>query len=184
LINALQITNKTDKLINDSLSKIGLFSDIKSQSEIQLNIDKFDVINYPTEAELDPNTVSEDITNSDLEGIINSGKRKSKNSEYMGFMGLSSKDGILPSLKKGAIENIQEYKDNLIDRFNNIRGTLINEVLRQVREPFEMPPIYPDNVYNPDFRKLSLENFARNLGSDELNILQDLAGGLNNLLKI
>ena len=97
-------------------------------------------------------------------------------------MGEAAKDfasGIGAKLKETAMENVADYGNKLIDRFKEIRGTLINDTLRQVREPFNMPKIYPDNVYNPDFRKLSLENFARGLGSD---ILNDLEGGVTDIL--
>lgn len=80
--------------------------------------------------------------------------------------------GFGATLKQITVDNIQEFTDKLLGRFREIRGLLLNETLRQIREPFNMPKIYPDNVYNPDFRKLSLENFARGLGSDALNFLE------------
>ncbi|MCK9416536.1 hypothetical protein M0Q97_07765 [Candidatus Dojkabacteria bacterium] len=176
--NSFQITNKTDKLINDPLSKIGLFSDIKSNKQIEEQEEQEIFSNFQTESEIDKNLSIDDIE----KNLKTSYKRKN---EYLGYMGLTYKGELLNTLKGIVKENIVDYANDLKDRFNNIRGTLINEALRQVREPFQMPEIYPDNVYNPDFRKLSLENFGRNLGSDILNVLQDEAGDfLNNLLSI
>lgn len=95
----------------------------------------------------------------------------------------SSKKDYVESLKQIALNNIDEAKEKMISRFSQIRGSLINEMLRHVREPFQMPKIYPDNVYNPDFRKLSIENFVRGLGSDILNDLEnDASNQLNQLL--
>jgi len=81
--------------------------------------------------------------------------------------------GVGNSLKQAALDNINDYKDKLIAKYDEIRGSLINDMLRQVREPFNMPRIYPDNVYSTDFRSLSLESFGRGLGSDLLNTALD-----------
>ncbi|NPV12968.1 MAG: hypothetical protein HPY57_14475 [Ignavibacteria bacterium] len=95
----------------------------------------------------------------------------------------SDKKDFLENLKQIAENNIDVAKEKMISRFTQIRGSLINEILRQVRKPFQMPNIYPDNVYNPDFRKLSLENFVRGLGSDILNEGENAARNeLNSLL--
>jgi len=66
-------------------------------------------------------------------------------------------------------ENINDYKDKLISKYNDIRGQLLQELVRHIRKPIKMTKIYPDNVYSTDFRTLSLVAFAQGLGSDLLN---------------
>lgn len=175
--NSFQITNKTDKLVNDPLSKIGLFSDIKNNRQIETQEEQEFFATFDTESEFDKNLTVDDIERN----------LKTLNIRPDAILGnvIPKKGELLDTLKGIVKDNIVDYVEDLKDRFNNIRGTLINEALRQARTPFQMPAIYPDNVYNPDFRKLSLENFGRNLGSDVLNVLQDEAGDfLNNLLSI
>lgn len=93
------------------------------------------------------------------------------------------KKPLTERLKDIAEDNVDKVKEALLSRFRQIRGSLIDEMLRHIREPFQMPRIYPDNVYSPDFRKLSIENFMKGLDSDTLNELEDEAGNqLNSLL--
>ena len=129
------------------------------------------------------NTQTQDVE----DGLINDGRSANN---IMKKPDISFKDkvkeglsdfakGVGNSLKETALENLNDYKDKLIGKYDEIRGTLIKEMLRQVREPFNMPKIYPDNVYSTDFRSLSLESFARGLGSDLLN---DVLGGAGDAL--
>ncbi len=87
--------------------------------------------------------------------------------------------GLGNQLLDSVLDNVDDYVDKLKAKYNDIRGQLLKEMLRQIREPLNMPRIYPDNVYSTDFRTLSLETFARGLGSDLLNdALDAVSGGL------
>jgi hypothetical protein len=87
--------------------------------------------------------------------------------------------GLGNQLLDSVLDNLGDYVDKLKAKYNDIRGQLLKEMLRQIREPLNMPRIYPDNVYSTDFRTLSLETFARGLGSDLLNdALDAVSGGL------
>jgi len=154
---SVMLSNKRDQLVNNNiLSQIGHFDYIKSSETIK-----------------ELNTRDERSQSDNIAAYNPLGNVKTDDPT------------VLDKLQRTASQNLNDAKDDLIDRVNNIRGTLINDILRQVREPFNMPRIYPDNVYNPDFRKLSIENFVRGLGSDTLNILENTArGGANDALRL
>jgi hypothetical protein len=78
--------------------------------------------------------------------------------------------------------NIETGKKQLINKFDEVRGSLIKDVIKEVRGITNLPKIVPENVYSTDFRQLSVKNFARGLGSDLLNdSLNGLSGGLTSL---
>lgn len=65
--------------------------------------------------------------------------------------------------------NVDMYANKIMKKFENIRGELINDMLRQIRKVVNIPPIYPESVYEVDFTKLTLENFTRGLNTDLYN---------------
>jgi hypothetical protein len=81
-------------------------------------------------------------------------------------------NGIGDKLKQTSLKELGAYEDKLIGRYNDIRGKLLDEMVRQVRVEKVLPRIYPDNVYSADFRTLSLESFAKGLGSSLANDIQ------------
>jgi hypothetical protein len=70
---------------------------------------------------------------------------------------------------------ISNYRDKIVGKINQERGKLINKVLDSITKPTKLSKITPDNVYDENFRKLTVENFAKNLGSNLLNNLEDAA---------
>jgi hypothetical protein len=83
------------------------------------------------------------------------------------------------NLKESLIDNLDNYKNKLTTKYNDIRGELLQDLITGIRKPMNLPEIYPDNVYSADFRSLSLESFAKGLGSDLLNDgLNGLSDGL------
>ena len=82
-------------------------------------------------------------------------------------------NGIGDKLKQTSLKELGAYEDKLIGRYNDIRAKLLDEMVRQVRVEKVLPRIYPDNVYASDFRTLSLESFAKGLGSSLANNIQD-----------
>ena len=76
-------------------------------------------------------------------------------------------------MKQTSLKELGAYEDKLIGRYNDIRAKLLDEMVRQVRVEKVLPRIYPDNVYASDFRTLSLESFAKGLGSSLANNIQD-----------
>jgi len=92
------------------------------------------------------------------------------------------KDTILQQLKETFQHEAKNYANKLIEKYNDIRGGLILGMIRAIRQPLQLPEIYPDNVYTDDFAGLSLKSFAKSLAARELNILQKEAQ--NKLLEI
>jgi len=82
-------------------------------------------------------------------------------------------------IKKGLSSKVDKYvsnvRDKIVGKINEERGKLINKLIDSVRKPSKLSKIYPDNVYSSDFRKLSIENFAKNIGTDIANNLEDKA---------
>jgi len=73
---------------------------------------------------------------------------------------------------------LSNTKDQLMNKFHEMRGELINKTIENLRNKLTfIPKIYPDNVYSTDFRKLSIKNFAKDIGSKMAN---DAAKGLTN----
>jgi len=79
------------------------------------------------------------------------------------------KDMVTKTLKK----NIKTGKNELIAKFDEIRGQLITEIVSEVRDTTKLPKIYPENIYSTDFRKLSIKNFTMGLASSLQNDLLD-----------
>jgi len=171
LINSMSLFNKGAKIVNNTLLANekyfahNIFSDEKKQI-------KDDQIDFSTSEQLTTQnslTQNSTIQNNPLEGAQNA------NNQRIQDFKLDWEKGLGASLTSIAIDNINDYTQRIIGKFNEIRGVLFNELIRQLREPFNMPRIYPDNVYDPDFRTLSLQNFVNGLGSDILNELTDTA---------
>ncbi len=146
---ALTINNKADQLINNTiLSQISLLeNNIISDKQTQVKVQQE---NFSYSNRLSPLK--------DLNG---------------------EKPSLVDKLKGNLKDGLDNYKDKLIRKFDSIRGRLINDALSQIRGslPVSLPKIYPDNVYATDFRTLSLESFARGLGSSVANTLEDAARG-------
>jgi len=113
--------------------------------------------------------------------------RKRKRKERIAATKQNAKEfgqGMYDSAKQTAEDSVNAYKDNLVNKFNMLRGDLINSALAGVRGAIGMEAIYPSNVYTPDFRSLSIDNFARGLlndvGNDVLNNLGGAAGTAGN----
>ena len=83
-------------------------------------------------------------------------------------------------MKNTVNQEIESYKDKLFNRWREFRGELINQFLIEVREDLNVPEIYPNNVYTEDFYKITLENFAKSLGSGLYNNVEEgIRGGVN-----
>lgn len=67
--------------------------------------------------------------------------------------------------KKIVDNNIDKGKKQLLNKFNEVRGELISDVIKEIRNLTFLPNKL-GNVYSTDFRQLSLENFATGLGND------------------
>jgi len=91
---------------------------------------------------------------------------------------LSKKLGVL------AAPYLSEAKGQLMNKFHEMRGELINKTLEDLRNNITfLPKIYPDNVYSTDFRKLSIKNFAKGIGSHLANdALKGATDGINGVL--
>jgi len=163
LFPAYDIINKANQLLdNEYLSNKKYFE--YQQTRI-----------YPFEDNR-PNTINEETPiNQQQQSSIEVNPTESIIRERENLIGdkLDFEKGFGASLQQVALDNVEDYVDKLLDRFSQIRGTLLKEILRHIREPFNMPRIYPDNVYSADFRTLSLQNFLTGLGSDSLNLGED-----------
>lgn len=81
-------------------------------------------------------------------------------------------ENLTQNLRNTISSNVDTYKEKLVNKFENIRGSLIQDMKRQVRTITNITEIYPSNVYDSDFRKLSLENFVRGLSTDLSNNIE------------
>ncbi len=65
------------------------------------------------------------------------------------------------------------YLDNLETKLREVRGGVVNDLLKQFRNSTGINKIQPDNVYNPDFNnRTSLKNFGKQIGASILNDLE------------
>jgi hypothetical protein len=168
--SSLEISNKLDQLVN---------SQILTKSEVY----KHDIIsqygkNIKSEQEKFSNSENLESETQQIPINPNESLGKTKDDTYFKSLNFKRKEsledfakGVGNQLLDTAIDNVDGYVDKLKAKYNDIRGQLLNDMLRQIREPLNLPRIYPNNVYSTDFRSLSLETFARGLGSDLLNDL-------------
>ena len=74
------------------------------------------------------------------------------------------KDG-LAKYKQIIKDSLDNVKDQLISRFNEIRGNLIADIIKEVRT-LTFLPNQLGNVYSTKFRQMSIQNFLGGLGND------------------
>ena len=66
------------------------------------------------------------------------------------------------------------YMDSLETKLREVRGSTVNNLLKQFRNATTLNKIQPDNVYNPDFNdRTSLKNFGKAVGAGLLNDLEN-----------
>lgn len=95
---------------------------------------------------------------------------------FFGGLIEKTKDKMIDSVNK----NINNLKDKTLQEFREFRGELLNTLLQELRNTTQVPAIQPDNVYDPDFNRLTLENFIKGLGADLYNDIESsISGGVN-----
>lgn len=161
LNNRIILSNKKTNLINNDAKTNELFKDLKSNdqyTEINTRIKKSN-----SKTQFNPTFINE--TNKD-------GKK--------GWWSQTT-----DVLKSTTAEYVDNYKDKVLQKIREKRGELLNNLLNQIRGNFNVPPIiYPDNVYDPNFYKLSLENFAKGLATNLYNNAEDsIQSGVNEFFK-
>ena len=96
------------------------------------------------------------------------------------------KDNVTGELKaygKNIVDDLEKNAIAVINRgvmeLRNARGNMINKLTEQIRGKVNVPKIYPDNVYDADFGKFTLDNVASSLTTDLYN---DTENTIKNLL--
>lgn len=156
--------------LHNKLYDLGLLNKKNLDDISRSNYFKND-ISYSLQKINDPSTPPENTDGeTDKDGELTKKElRKQKRKQKIKAIGNSA--------KKTAENNINQYKDKLVGKLNELRGELINDTLRHIRESLQIEEIYPSNVYSPDFRTLSLQSFAKGLVNDVANDFLNNAAG-------
>jgi uncharacterized protein YdcH (DUF465 family) len=99
-----------------------------------------------------------------------------QNKTFFGGLLEKAKDKLIDTVNK----NINQLKDRALQEFRQARGKLLDGLFQELRDVTQVPAIQPDNVYHPDFGKLTLENFVKGLGADLYNDVEQIIRGETN----
>ena len=83
------------------------------------------------------------------------------------------KDTLLETLGDTINENIDDFKGDVLNKIRDWRGSLMREVVYQIRDKTGIPEMYPNNVYAEGYHDLTLQNVAGDLLADLSNDLED-----------
>jgi hypothetical protein len=178
--NSLHIYNKrTDiidsKIINNEVLFQNSYSSKKIDDDKKLNDNKYKKIK--SGASIYDNKEENGNKSKFSKALLN--QKNSIMKEYS-----KSLQSLGDTILDNAVNSLENYANNIINRFDQIRGDLLQDILRHVRTKINVPEIYPDNIYDDDFNSLSLNNFYRGLASNTSNSVQDFLENLPGLPKI
>lgn len=85
-------------------------------------------------------------------------------------------DQLITKAKQTAVNTGLDYLDNLETKLREIRGSAVNNLLKQFRNATNINKIEPDNIYDPGFNnRASFRNFAKREAAGLVNLLEDSA---------